>query len=107
MKPCSILLALVAGFSIQALAFDQPEVKYFVQLRSAGRMVDCQVGAASLGEWAFVSLSNGTKIEALAPPLDSEGRSALRVKVVSVQGVTEHEFNRDAKLAQSSPQFTR
>ena len=101
-----IVLAVVVSCSWSAAAFDQPEVKFFVQRRSAGQMVDCRVGAASLGEWAFVPLSDGSRIEAIAPPPDSEGRSALRVKIVSAQRVTEHEFNLDARLARQSPQFT-
>ena len=103
---CVAAVLLMTGFASAAAAFDQPEVKFFVQRRSGGEMVECRVAAASLGEWAFVTLSEGLKIEAYASPLDAEGRTPLRVKIVSASRVTLHEFNLDAKLAQSSPQFT-
>src|SRR5713101_1224671 len=103
MRSSIAVALLVVSASSTASAYDQPEVKFFVELLSDGRIVECPTMAGSLGDSIEVVLSNKLRVVARAAPQNDEGRSAINLRIYSPSGQLAQEFNYSAKLAQQKP----
>jgi len=99
------LILLTATFSLAVNAYDQPDVKFHVELTKGGRIVECPVMSGSLGDALEVVLANGVKVAARAAPLDADGRSTIDLKLYSENGALMHEKRYPAKLSQQKPSF--
>jgi hypothetical protein len=110
MKQRSIV-TVVALVSCAAFAEDQPPVRFVVEMRDAGKIVECPSATGVLGQLVRVPLSGGRRaVSAIARPLDAEGRSKVTVRFetppLSPGGLEgAHEVTNTFNLAQSSPTF--
>ena len=96
---------LASSFSVGAMAFDQPEVTFFVERWSEGRVVECPVMTGSLGDSLETGLANQMRVAARSGPLDRDGRTDIHIRIYSASGAVLHEKNYSAKLSQQKPSF--
>ena len=102
----AVLLALLAAtLSISAGAFDQPEVKFFVEHKNGSVIIECPVGSGSLGETISVNLSNGMRVVARTTPLSPTEPTQVTVQVFESPGKLAREFKHSARLSQQKPSF--
>jgi hypothetical protein len=110
MKQRSIV-AIVALASCAAFAEEQPPVRFVVEMREAGKIVECPSATGVLGQIVRVSLSGGRRVvSAIAKPMDAEGRSKVTVRFesppLSPGGLeAAYEMTNTFNLSQSSPTF--
>jgi hypothetical protein len=110
MKQTSVI-TLFASIGLAAVAADQPPVRFVVEMREAGKIVECPSVTAVLGQSVSVPLSGGSRVVSiLARPMDAEGRSRITVRFETpalrpdgLEGA--YEMTGSSKLAQSSPTF--
>ncbi len=91
-------------------ASDQPPVRYLVEVRKAGSVVDCPSGDGVLGQKVRIPLSVGGAMAALAQPRGADGRSRIVIRVemaAEEPGGLEvaHEIAKSHDLAKSAPSF--
>jgi hypothetical protein len=97
--------------SCAAFAADQPPVRFTVEMREAGKIVECPSATGELGQLVRLSLSGGRRIvSAVARPMDAEGRSKVTIRFetppLSPGGLeAAYEMTNTFNLAQSSPTF--
>ena len=114
-KGCQVkqrsIVAVVALVSYPAFAEDQPPVRFVVEMREAGKIVECASANGVLGQLLRLPLSGGRRVvSAVARPLDAEGRSKVTVRFetppLSPGGLEgAYEMTNTFNLAQSSPTF--
>jgi hypothetical protein len=100
-----LLALLSSALSASAGAYDQPEVKFFVELKQGGVITECPVRAGSLGEAITVSLGSGMSVVARSTPLSGSDPTKLTVQIFASPGNLAREFKHSARLSQQKPSF--
>jgi hypothetical protein len=85
-------------------------VRYLVEVRKAGAVVDCPSGDGVLGQAVRMPLSGGGTVVALAQPRGADGRSRIAIRVEQSPGgpgglEVAQEIANSLDLAKSSPTF--
>lgn len=105
-----LVLGIAAVSITAAHASTQPPVRYIVEVKRAGAIVECPSADAALGQDIRIPLSIGRTVVASARPMDSTGRSKITIRFETPplrEGGLEsaHEMTNTFNLAQSSPTF--
>jgi hypothetical protein len=106
-----LLAVAVIAMSVNIVhAADQPPVRYTVEVKKGGTIVECPSVEGALGQAVRITLSIGRTVVGLAQPLDSDGRSKVTIQFEAPPlsaGTLEsaREMTNTFKLTQSSPTF--
>ena len=105
-----LAIAVVAMSLTVVHASNQPPVRYTVEVKKGGAIVECPSAEGVLGQDVRIPLSIGRTVVGLARPMDSDGRTRITVRFEappSEAGSLEsaHELTNTFNLAQSSPTF--
>lgn len=105
----SLALSIATMATTAVYASAQPPVRYTVELKKAGSIVECPSVDGVLGQDVRIPLSVGRTVVALARPMGADGRSkvTVRFEISLKEGGPEsaHEVTNNFNLAQGSPTF--
>lgn len=96
--------------AVAAHASDQPPVRYAVEVKKAGAIVECPSGDGILGQEVRIPLSVGATVVAVARPRAADGRSRITIRVERSLGGPDglefaYEISGSQDLAKSAPSF--